>query len=154
MPWNHKLFKPVQNIHVHPNNINKTSKRLHNECKDMMKTGINDNCPPLLYEMEVGVVQDVMIMVCMAWSCLTMSCQCPIYDVPINHMLCNTYHVLFLHNMSHVGSSCNRHTGGRVVKVGCWSSPYKYLPPLSWVEAPHPLQTLSPTRPCVFFHAK
>lgn len=44
--------------------------------------------PPLLYEMEVGVVQDVMIMVCMAWSCLTMSCQCPIYVVPTNHMFC------------------------------------------------------------------
>lgn len=48
-----------------------------------------------------------------------MACQCPICDIPINRMFRNAYHVLVLHNMSHVGSSCNQHTGGRVAKARC-----------------------------------
>jgi hypothetical protein len=66
LPLNHEILEPIRNLPLHLNNIEKTSKRLHNECTDMMMVGINYNCPPLQeLAMEVGVVHDIMLLICM-----------------------------------------------------------------------------------------
>ena len=42
MPSNCEILYPIQNLYVHPDNIKKTSKRLHNECNIWWW------CPPLI----------------------------------------------------------------------------------------------------------
>lgn len=66
LPLNHEILEPIWNLPLHLNNSEETSRRLHNECSDMMMMGINDKCPPL-QELEVDVVHDIMQLVCMTW---------------------------------------------------------------------------------------